>query len=52
MRKIHVGIFGQMMDLIVIYYDNPSCIKVSKNLVFHDHSKHIDIWYHHLWDCV
>jgi len=21
-------------------------------LVFHDRSKHIDIWYHHLWDCV
>jgi hypothetical protein len=27
----------------VIYYDNHSCIKLSKNLVFCDRSKHIDI---------
>eukprot|EP00253_Pinus_taeda_P031693 PITA_31693 len=29
-----------------------SCIKLSKNPVFHDKSKHIDIWYYHLQDCV
>eukprot|EP00253_Pinus_taeda_P016557 PITA_16557 len=29
-----------------------SCIKHSENPVFHDRSKHIDIWYHHLRDCV
>ena len=52
MRKIIVGLFGQQMDPTVIYYDNQSCIKLSKNLVFHDRSKHIDIWYHHLRDCV
>eukprot|EP00253_Pinus_taeda_P003092 PITA_03092 len=52
MRKILVGLFGQMMDPTVIYCDNQSCIKLSENLVFHDRSKHIDIWYHHLRDCV
>jgi len=52
MRKILVGLFGQQMDLIVIYRDNPSCIKVSENPVFHDRSKDIDIQYHHLKDCV
>ena len=40
------------MDLAVIYCDNHSCIKLSENPVFHDRSKHIDIRYHHLRDCV
>jgi len=52
MRKIHVGLFGQQRDPTVIYCDNRSCIKLSENLVFHDWSKHIDIQYHHLRDCV
>eukprot|EP00253_Pinus_taeda_P028389 PITA_28389 len=52
MQKILVGLFCQMMDLTVIYCDNQSCIKLSENPVFHDRSKHIDICYHHLRDCV
>eukprot|EP00253_Pinus_taeda_P024908 PITA_24908 len=52
MRKILVGLFGQMMDPTVIYYDNQSCIKLSANPVFHDRSKHIDIRYHYLQDYV
>ena len=44
MRKILVGLFGQQMDLMVIHCDNQSCIKISVNPVFHDRSKHIDIW--------
>ena len=48
MRKILVGLFGQMTKPTVIYCDNSSCIKISKNPVFNDRSKHIDIWYHHL----
>ena len=52
MRKILVGLFGQQMDPTVIYCDNQSCIKLFENLVFHDHSKHIDICYHHLIDFV
>eukprot|EP00253_Pinus_taeda_P033268 PITA_33268 len=52
MRKILVGSFGQQMDLTVIYCNNQSCIKLSENPVFHDRSKHIDIRYHHLIDCV
>ena len=43
MRKILVGLFGEKMDPIVIYCDNQSCIKLSKNPIFHDHSKHIHI---------
>jgi len=52
MRKILVGLFDQRMDPIVIYCDNQSCIKLSENPVFHDSSKNIEIWYHHLRDCV
>eukprot|EP00253_Pinus_taeda_P005828 PITA_05828 len=52
MRKILVGLFGQRMDHTMIYCDNQSCIKLFENPVFHDRSKHIDIWYHHLRDYV
>ena len=51
-RKILVGLFGSQMDPTVIHCDNQSCIKISINPVFHDRSKHIDIRYHHLRDCV
>jgi len=36
----------------MIYCDNQSCIKLFENPVFHDRSKHIDIYYHHLRDYV
>jgi hypothetical protein len=52
MRKILVGLFGSHLDPTVIYCDNQSCIKLSINPMFHDRSKHIDIRYHHLRDCV
>eukprot|EP00253_Pinus_taeda_P030438 PITA_30438 len=52
MRKILVGLFGSYLKPTVIYCDNQSCIKLSANPVFHDRSKHIDIRYHHIRDCV
>ena len=52
MWKILVGLFGSHLDPIVIHYDNQSCIKILINPVFHDISKHIDIRYHHIRDCV
>jgi hypothetical protein len=52
MRNILVGLFGSHLDPTVIYCDNQSFIKLFINPVFHDRSKHIDIWYHHLRDCV
>eukprot|EP00253_Pinus_taeda_P015249 PITA_15249 len=52
MRKIMVRLFGSHLDPTMIYCDNQSCIKLSANLVFHDVSKHIDIRYHHIRDCV
>ena len=52
MRKILVCLFGQQMDLIVIYCANQSCIKLSENPFFHDRSKHIQIRYHFIRDHV
>jgi len=52
MRKVLVGLFGSHSEPTVIYCDNQSCIKLSVNPVFHDRSKHINIRYHHIRDCV
>jgi hypothetical protein len=52
MRNVLVGLFGSHLDMTMIHCDNQSCIKLLINLVFHDRSKHIDIWYHHIIDCV
>ena len=52
MRKILAGLFRLHLEPTVIYCDNQSCIKLSANPVFHDRSKHIDIRYHHIRDCV
>jgi len=32
--------------------DNQSAIALSRNPVFHDRSKHIDVRYHFIWECV
>eukprot|EP00253_Pinus_taeda_P033558 PITA_33558 len=52
MWKLLVGLLRQGMEPIVIHCDNQSCIKLYENPVFHDRSKHIEIRYHHLRDCV
>ena len=35
-----------------IFYDNQSCMKLTKNPVFHDKSKHIEIKFHYIRDMV
>ena len=52
LRKLLVASFGQKIESTVIHCDNQSCIKLSENSVFHDRSKHIDIKYHFIRDCV
>ena len=47
-----VGLFGQEMPPTVIHCDNQSCIKLSKNRVYHDYSKNIQIKYHFIHDSV
>ena len=41
-----------MLDAITILCDNQSGIRLSENPVFHDRSKHVDVWYHFIWDMV
>lgn len=43
MMKIFLGAFNREMEPTMVYCDNQSCIKLSKNPIFHDKSKHIDI---------
>jgi hypothetical protein len=52
LRKLVVGLFGVQLRPTMIYYENQSCIKLSKNPVFHDRSKHIEIRYHFIQDYV
>jgi hypothetical protein len=43
LRKLLVGIFDLELEPTLIHCDNQSCVKLTKNLVFHDRSKHIKI---------
>jgi hypothetical protein len=36
----------------MLYIDNKSAIALAKNPVLHDRSKHIDIHFHFLRDCI
>ena len=40
------------MDATCIYCNNQICVKLSKNLMFHDKLKHIEIKYHYIMDMV
>jgi hypothetical protein len=51
-RKLLTGLFDLDMEATVILCDNQSCIKMTKNHVFHDKSKHIEICYHYIHDMV
>jgi hypothetical protein len=52
LRKLLVGLFNQVLDTTEIHCDNQSYIKLSENPMFHDRSKHIEIRYHFIQDCV
>ncbi|XP_074373648.1 uncharacterized protein LOC141713995 [Apium graveolens] len=40
------------IGLVILYFDNRSAIDLAKNFVFHGRSKHIDIRYHFIRECV
>jgi hypothetical protein len=52
LRKLLAGLFGQVLEPMVIYCDNRSSVKVSKYPLFHDRLKHIEIRYHFIRDMV
>ena len=43
---------GRSAEKFRLYIDNKSAIALSKNLVHHDRSKHIDIKFHHIRLCI
>eukprot|EP00253_Pinus_taeda_P029244 PITA_29244 len=52
LRKLFGELFQRVLDTTIIYCDNKSEIRLAKNPVFHDKSKHIEIKYHYIWDMV
>jgi hypothetical protein len=52
LRKLLTGLFDLEMEATTILCDNQSCIKMTKNPVFHDRSKHIEFRYHYIHDMV
>jgi hypothetical protein len=44
-----IGTESRVPELMV---DNQSAIALSKNPVFHERSKHIDLHYHYIRECV
>jgi hypothetical protein len=52
LRKLVSELSDQVLDSIVIYCDDQSCVKLLENPLFHDKSKHIEIKDHFLCDKV
>jgi hypothetical protein len=52
LQKLLTGLLDLEMEAVVILCDNQSCIKMTKNPMFHDKTKHIEIWYHYIRDLV
>ena len=52
LQKLLSDLFDLELEATCIFCDNQSCMKLSKNPVFHDKSKHIEIKYHYIWDMV
>ena len=52
LRKLLSRLFESELEATVVHCDNQSGIRLSKNPMFRDRRKHIDIRYHFLRDCV
>ena len=52
MQKLLSNLFDLELEATCIFCDNQSYVKLSKSLVFHDKSKHIEIKYHYIQDMV
>ncbi|GKD97779.1 zinc finger, CCHC-type containing protein [Tanacetum coccineum] len=52
LRQLLTNITGQNIPPVIMYVDNRSALDLMKNPVFHGRSKHIDIRFHFIRECV
>ena len=52
MQKLLSNLFDLQLDVTCIFCDNQSCVKLSKNPMFHGNSKHIENKFHYIKDMV
>ena len=52
LSRFIVELKGEKVKLVTLKVDNKSAIDLSKNLVYHSRSKHIDTHYHFIRSCV
>jgi hypothetical protein len=52
LRRLHDELLGRKHGAVELHVDNKSAIALMKNPVFHDRSKHIEIRYHFIRQCV
>lgn len=52
LRNLLTQVTGEKIGPVTLYIDNKSAIDLAKNPVFHGRSKHIDIRYHFIRECV
>ena len=51
-QKLVLGLFDMGLDTTMILCDKQSSLKMTENPVFHDKSKHIEIWYFYKRDII
>ena len=51
MKKL-LGDYGLSQETMVVYYDNSSTIDISKNLVQHSKTRHIELRYYFIRELV
>ena len=52
LRNVLQQVTGELMGPMTLYLDNKSAIDLAKNPVFHGRSKHIDVRYHFIRECI
>ena len=52
LRNVLQQVTGELMGSVILYLDNKSAIDLAKNPVFHGRSKHIDVRYHFIRECI
>ncbi|XP_074356465.1 uncharacterized protein LOC141696184 [Apium graveolens] len=52
LQNVLSQITGEAVSPVIIYVDNKSAINLAKNPVFHGRSKHIDVRFHFIRECI